>query len=51
MLLSTRDGVLTLDYLKRKVTNSYPQYKLNTPQVVIMLFGKGDSVSLDETRD
>ena len=36
--------------MKRKVVNKYEQYKLNIPQVVVMLFGRGDSISLDETK-
>ena len=47
--MSLSGGVLKMEYIKRKVTNTYPQYKLNSPQVVIMLFGKGDSVSIDES--
>lgn len=49
MMLSVLDGVLTLEYLKRKVVMRLDKYELYKPQVVMMLFGKGDSVAINES--
>ena len=48
MTLDIEDKVLTLVYIKRKVTNKLDRYKVPDNKVVIMLYGKGDSVCLDE---
>lgn len=47
MLLSFVEGKLALEYLKRKVIIKLDKYEVNKNQVVIMLFGKGDSVSIN----
>lgn len=49
MQISQEDGQLNLVYLKRKVTLRLDKYKLPKNQVVIMLFGRGDSVAIDES--
>lgn len=49
MMLSVVDGVLTLEYLKRRVVMKLDKYELCKPQVVVMLFGKGDSVAINES--
>lgn len=45
----TNNGVLSLTYLKRKVVLKLDRYKLNRDQVVLMLYGKGDSIAIDES--
>jgi hypothetical protein len=49
MLLSIIEGILTLEYLKRKVVLKLDKYEIHRNQVVIMLFGKGDSVAVNES--
>jgi hypothetical protein len=49
MLLSIIEGILTLEYLKRKVVLKLDKYEVHRNQVVIMLFGKGDSVAVNES--
>jgi hypothetical protein len=49
MLLTLVDGKLALEYLKRKVILRLEKYEVFKNQVVIMLFGKGDCVAVDET--
>jgi hypothetical protein len=40
---------MEVEYVKRKVKIRLDKYKWNKPQVVFMLYGKGDSISIDET--
>ena len=49
MQISYDEELLVLVYLKRKVTLRLDKYKLPKNQVVIMLFGRGDSVAIDES--
>ena len=37
-----------MTYVKRKVVKRFDQYKLESNKAVLMLYGKGDSVALDE---
>ena len=46
MQMTYQEGELSLLYIKRKV-NLRLKYKPSKNQIVIMLFGKGDSVGLD----
>lgn len=45
----SNNEVLSLTYLKRRVVLKLDKYKLNRDQVVLMLFGKGDSIAIDES--
>ena len=47
MTLILEDGVLVLTYIKRKVVMRLEKHRLETNNVVLMLYGKGDSVALD----
>jgi hypothetical protein len=49
MEMTCEAGQLQLFYIKRKVTLKLDRYKLSGNQVVIMLFGRGDSAGIDET--
>lgn len=49
MVLSNSGDGLMLEYVKRKVKVPLDKYRAPKNQVIIMLFGKGDSVGLDET--
>jgi hypothetical protein len=44
------EGAVVAVYIKRKVRVHLDKYKLGANnQVVIMLFGQGDSIAVDET--
>jgi hypothetical protein len=47
MLLSFVEGQLRLEYIKRKVILRLDKYEVNKSQVIIMLFGKGDSIAIN----
>ena len=48
MVMTIEDGHLRLEYVKRKVVINLDKYELiNKSQVIIMLFGKGDSIAID----
>ena len=47
MTLSMEDKILTLVYIKRKNVLKLEGYKTDG-KIVIMMYGKGDSVALDE---
>lgn len=49
MMLSIAEGKLTLEYLKRKVILKLDKYEVTKNQVVIMLFGKGDCIAINES--
>lgn len=44
---NNEQGVLTLTYVKRKVEVKLDRHKLAKNQIVLMLYGRGDSVSID----
>lgn len=48
MVLTISEGHLRLEYVKRKVIVNLDRYALvNKSQIIIMLFGKGDSIAID----
>ena len=48
MVMTIEDGHLRLEYVKRKVSVNLDRYELiNKNQIIIMLFGKGDSIAID----
>jgi hypothetical protein len=48
MILSYAEGHFRLEYIKRKVVLNLDKYQtINKNQVIIMLFGKGDCISID----
>lgn len=48
MVLTIENGYLRLEYVKRKVIVNLDKYELvNKNQIIIMLFGKGDSIAID----
>jgi len=49
-MLSRLEGAIVAVYIKRKVRLQLDKYKLAANnQVVVMLFGNGDSIAIDET--
>lgn len=50
MKIDLKGGSLEIQYIKRKHTVIIDKYKLQKPQIVLMLYGKGDSVLIDETK-
>jgi hypothetical protein len=49
MKLEKQGDHLAIDYLKRKEKVFVDQNKMTKPQVLILLYGKGDSVMIDES--
>lgn len=47
MLLHFSEGSLKIEYLKRKVIINLEKYTIINNQIIIMLFGKGDSIAID----
>lgn len=47
MRLEQQGDFLAIDYLKRREKVVVDKLKMNKPQVLILLYGKGDSVMID----
>lgn len=50
MRLYLQNDHLVVEYNKRKERIVVDKYKLLKPQVVVMLYGRGDSIMLDDTK-
>lgn len=48
MVISLEGDHLIVEYLKRKERVLLDKYKVNKPQILVMLYGKGDSVMIYE---
>lgn len=50
MILTLQGENLAIEYLKRKEKAVVEKARLNKPQILILLYGKGDSIMIDDTK-
>lgn len=50
MILTLQGENLAIEYLKRKEKAVVEKARLTKPQILILLYGKGDSIMIDDTK-
>ena len=46
-MISKEGETINVDYVKRKQRITLDKYKVNKSQILLMLYGKGDSILVD----